>query len=654
MDPAIISSQLARPEKPAAEKSKLTPAKPSNPELATPPTTNESSFVATPEKKATPANTPASASRTASPAVKAEAVSNATATVERDVSAAFKGFAAQQRKNVDQMRSQKAKNDKEIKLNDLKKFADNFKLNTPVPSDLVGIIAKDPVKQKEILEKAKRNAEEASTNPLEAVKPVTPASDTKLAQRPTPSTHGTSPSNGSTRQNVGRAQGFAHQAPYNPQSYRGDRPAQAQQPMPVQQGRQPGGLTARLKNLDQSRHGQPPLNPIPVHESRLPPTGPSSTIEPNFSRRSSGVASAQGGRLNPNSSEFRPSPFAATFSPNGNPSAGSSPRSVVNTVDNKPTPPVSRSLLKRKPIPASERPTITTKFNALEHIKSIKPPPEKNWKATGNMKPAYDTPPTWRQLADNEKPESLMHLTYTKLFEMTPFPNQAMSPPNPSHAIPQVPHQHQLPFHLQQGSNMASRQSPRQPPMNAHGPQHGHGPTPPFNGPDDHRMMPSHSAQSFASPRLQNVQMYPSPMHQPAQLAYNPNMMAYQGAPPMTQFRSLSQSHQFIPQQAQMGPAIMMQNPNNGFMTAGGMAPGPQMMYPPGVQGHFMPPGGGPQAMPGVNGYPSPGRSAPMMVSQGSQQGHQQPMFMSPGPQYGNMGPVYTQQQPGQSRFWQH
>jgi hypothetical protein len=303
-------------------------------------------------------------------------------------------------------------------------------------------------------------------------------------------------------------------------------------------------------------------------------------------------------------------------------------------------------------VSSSDRPSVKAKFNSLDHIKTLKPGPEKNWKGNGGLKPAYDTTPTWRQLADDEKPESTMNLTYTKLFEIAPFSTQTMSPPNPSNVVPQVPHQHQLPFHLQQGAhNQSQRQSPRQPPMNLHGNQHGHGPTPPFNGPDDHRMMPSHSAQSFASPRLQNVPMaYPSPMNQNAQLAYNPQMMPYP-MPQITQYRSLSGSHQFMPQQSHMGgPTIMMQNPANGFMTTQGMAPGPQMMYTPGGQPHFMPPGNGhPPAMPGVNGYPGPGRSAPMMMSnQGSQQGHQQPMYgVSPAPHYGT--PVYAQQQPGQT-----
>jgi hypothetical protein len=629
-------------------------AKASKPEVATPPTANESSFSATPEPKGTVTNTPSSTTRTASPQVKPEGVPNATATVERDVTNAFKTFATRERRVVENARMTKAKNDKEIKLNDLKKFADSFKLTTPVPSDLVPIIAKDPAKQKEIQEKAKRNAEESKAHPSEAVKPitVTPDAAAKPAQRPAPATHGASPSNISSRQNPSRNAGFV-QGPFNSSQSFNRGPSQAPPAQPAQPNRQPGNLSARLRNIEQTKHSQMPLNPIPVHEPRLPPTGPANNVEPNFSRRSSGVASVGPvARLNPNSIEFRPSPNAPSFSPNGNPSTGSSPRSAINAT--APTT-VTRSLLKRKPIPESERPSIKGKFNALEHIKTIKPGQGKDWKASGGIKPAYDTPPIFRQIADDEKPDSSMHLTYTKLFEMAPFPTQTMSPPNPSHAIPQVPHQHQLPFHLQQGvHNMASRQSPRQPPMNLHGNPHVHGPTPPFNGHDDHRMMPSHSAQSYASPRLQSVPMaYPSPMNQNAQLAFNPQMMPYPGAPPMQpQLRSFSQN-QFIPQQGQMGP-IMMPNPAGSFLTSQGMAPGPQMMYQQGGQGPFMPPHNGlPPAMP-ANGFPSPGRGAPMMINQGSQQSHQQPMYgmnpgMSPGPQF--VTPIYAQQPPGQSKF---
>lgn len=635
------------------EKAKVTPAAtPSKAvESTTPTPVKETVPTPAPEvKELKPAvpSTSSSASRKPSPQPRTGDAPNATATVERDVTNAFKGFAAQQRKTVEHARATKARNDKEVKLNDLKKFANSFKLHTPVPSDLVSIIAKDPAKQKEIQEKAKRNAEEAKALSLETAKPVAPVPESKTSTaRPPPASHGTPPATTPSRQNASaRAPQFAQQNQYNSQSYRNDRNAQGQHQAPVQQGRQPGNLSGRLRNIEQNKQNQPPAHP--AQEARQPPTGPSNNVEPSFSRRSSGVASAQAARLNPNSNEFRPSPFAASFNPNGNPSAASSPKSGLNTAPAAVVAvPVTRSLLKRKPIPESERPSLTGKFDALEHIKTIKPVPERNWKATGGLKPAYDTPPVWRTATDDDKPDSTIHLTYTKLFEMAPFQAQTMSPPHPSHAAPQVPHQHQLPFHLQQNSHMAQRQSPRQPPMNVGG-QH-HTPNPSFNNGDDHRMMVSNSAQSFNSPRMPMA--YPAPMNSPGQMAYNPNMMPYPGGPPMA-MRSFSQNQHFIPQQGP--PQMLMPNAGPGFMGANGM-PGPQMMYPQNGQPPFIPGNGHPPAMPGVNmnGYPSPGRGAPMMMSQGSQQGHQNPQAMymspgmSPGPQY---VPMYGQQPPAQSK----
>ena len=236
------------------------------------------------------------------------------------------------------------------------------------------------------------------------------------------------------------------------------------------------------------------------------------------------------------------------------------------------------------------------------------------------------------------------------MFDILPFSGQPLSPAPPSHVNPQVPHQHQLPFHLQQGA-MSQRPSPRQPQMHMHA---NHQSQPHF-GPNDHQMVPSHSAQSFASPRLQQVPLvYPSPMNQHAQLTYNQQAMQYPmgaGAPQMAQYRSYSGNQHFNPQQpTHMSTPVMIPGPpGNGFMPGPqGMVPSgpPMQMYPAG-QGHFIPQNGHPPPMM-ANGYPSPSRGAPMMMNQGSQQG--QPIYgMSPGMQYGQ--PVYAQQQPGQSRY---
>ncbi|TGO31487.1 hypothetical protein BHYA_0655g00010 [Botrytis hyacinthi] len=627
-------------DKPAEKAKPATAVKSTKPEVVTPPATTDSSTTPTPELKKTVA--PA-ASRTIPPPVKHIGGPNATATVEADVSKAFKTFAATQRNNVSQIRANKIKNDKQIKLNDLKRFANDFKLHTPVPSDLVPIIAKDPAKQKAIQEKAQRNAEEAKLNPTDSVKPITPGADGVSAQRSatTTSTHTISPPPvTSGRQTVNRGP-YPQGSHSFTQNSRGDRPVQAQQTMP--RSGTAGHLAQRLRNIEQNRPAQVPSNAMPAHEARLPPTGPSNPADSNFSRRSSGVASAQGGpRLNASVSEFRPNAFAKDFSPAG-PSSGSSPRSAANASEAS-TAPVARSLIRRKPMAKSARPSLKGKYDAMELIKSLKPGEGKNWLANGGLKPAYDTHLLWKLTASDAPTES-----YIQVFEKAPFPTTTpvVSEPHPPQAAPQVPHQHQLPFHLQSGvHNMNARQSPRQPPINMHGAQMGH-PAPTFNA-DELRMMPSHSAQSFSSPRMQQLPMaaFHSPMGGNAQLAYNPQMVSYPGAPQMPPFRSLSQTHQFMPQQGHMGQPIMMANPAGGFIPPQTMGPGPQMMYPP-TQGQFMPPNNGhPPAMPN-GGYPSPGRGAPMMMNQGSQQGHPQPMYgMSPVPQYGT--PVFPQPIPNQ------
>jgi hypothetical protein len=669
-DPAIISSSLVRKDSPAADKVKNSQTQnpdmshATSPEVRSSPKPKETKPAVTPEAKPTTTSTSTSANRTVSPQVRPGPAPNATATVERDVVSAFKGFAAQQRVQADKLRSSKAKADKEVKLHELKKFAASFKLNSPVPSDLVSIIAKDPAKQREIQEKAKRDAEEqaekakqAKASSTETTSSVSPNPDPKAAQRPPQAAAphaGVSTSGSSTRPNPGRTSGLPPQGPYNSQAFRGDRSAQNQS-IPTQNGRPIQGLVAKLRNgFEQSKSAQISPQIIP-HDVRQPPTGPANSVDPSFSRRSSGAVSIAK-QLNPNAN-----PFLGPYNPpNGNLSSGSSPRSSSTSAPSQFVLVPSNKLIRRQPLQVAAKTSsddaALTYNDIIESVAAIQPPAGvgKKWESNGNFKPAYDTLPTWRQVGEKDPPESSMHQTYAKLFENPPYINQTMSPPQPPHVHPQAPHQHQLPFHLQQGShNMSQRQSPRQPQMHIHNNQHNHGPNNLFNPADDHRMMPSHSAQSFASPRLQTVNMaYASPMSQPAQLAYNPQMMQYPmgpGAPQMTQYRSYSGGHQFIPQQApHMGGPVMIPAPTgNGFMAPGMVTPAPQMMYP-GNPPHFIPPGSAPSPMPASNGYPSPGRTAPLMMQQGSQPG-QSVYGMSPGMQYGQ--PIYAQQQPPQSKW---
>ncbi|CAM1504128.1 Fc.00g017190.m01.CDS01 [Cosmosporella sp. VM-42] len=607
------------------------------------------------EKTSTPLRSSGTSTRNMSPQVN-EGTPSATSTVERDVLKEFKTFASQQRLNAEKVRSSKAKADKEVKLTELKKFADSFKLSTPVPTDLVSIIAKDPSKQKEIQAKAIKNAEEVAKAKAEAAKkekstptkdsqskapdqttpataPVPGSSTDPRSSRTPATTQATPPAAGQNRHPGGRQQ--YPQQQYHGQQYRNNRGGP--QHIPPQQ--QTGGLAQRLRSVEQQKFGQgaPAHQPhLGGQEMRAPPTGPANSVEPGYNRRLSGVPH-MGPKLNPSITEFKPSASAVPFNPSG-PSAGSSPRSSVNpAVDATVAAPAPSGQLIRRKTKAID----VKKCYILSHIKTFAPTQGRNWDENDGLRPSYDTLPTWKQLQDNEKPDSTMHLNYKEYFERQPFGGPALATPNPPHVVPQMPHQHQLPFHLQHGAhNMGPRQSPHMTPMQMHTPQHGP-PHPPYGNEEHTRMVHSNSAQSFSSPRPGNVPMAYG-MNSPAQMPYNQPVFMGPGTPQMGQYRSFSQNpQQFMsPQQTQMGGPMMM--PQQQFVPGPqGMMPAPQMMYP-GGHPQFMP--SAPQPVPGANGYPSPGRpAAPMMMHQGSQQG--QPMYgMSPNVQYSQ--PVFTPGQP--------
>lgn len=603
--------------------------------------------------------------------------------VEAKVLAHFKTFANQQRSQADKMRSSKAKQDKEVRLTELKKFAETFKLSTPVPSDLVSIIAKDPSKQAKIQEKALKNAEEvarakeaaahaaqkekaaAAAREAQSSKPTseqpvsTPATtvpDTRASSRPNAPPHSSSGGLPGRHPGPRSFNSQPHYGRYNG----GNRPA----PHIGPQGQTTGHLSQRLRSHEQQKLQQHPhLAQHGPQDMRIPPTGPANNVDPTFGRRISGVPGPYHGgpppKLNPNSHEFRPSAFAPAFSPAPLPSQGSSPRSSVNNI-------VEIPVVAPAPIIGARGQLIRRKTKAIDvkkcyilsNIETIQPPPGRNWDDNDKLKPSYDTLPTWRMRKDDEPEDSTMRLSYDQYFERLPRTGAAIATPNPSHVMPQMPHQHQLPFHLQHGAQgMAPRQSPHMPPMQMQGSQHGHVPHVSYNNPDDHRMMHSNSAQSFASPRMGQVPMaYPPGVNAQQQMPYGqPVMPQYMGAgaPPMAQYRSYSNNAQFMPQQPHhMGGPMMVQpqfmgNPN-------GMVAGVPPMYPGGHPQHFIPPGSvPPQPMVGASGYPnSPGRpAAPMMAHQGSHQGtHQQPVVYGMSPAMPYQQPTFTPQPP-QGKF---
>ncbi|KAI9664627.1 MAG: hypothetical protein M1821_006073 [Bathelium mastoideum] len=641
VDPAIISSQLskpsptgtsAEPQSAAAiieQVPKTSAPVPQQVETKQPVNENAKSIATAPAtlKDAPTASEQKPAQSSASkpslqttPARQYGQGQNATANVERDLLISFKEFSATEKMKVHERNRAQRSNDKAVKLNDLKKFSQNFKLCTPVPTDLVPILAKDKNKQNEIVEKAARQAREQEARKASAVSSEAITADQKTTRAPPA---GTSSPNAASERPNDRAKQPQN---FNSQSTRGNK-MQPYGMQPSREGRQPG-LAQRLQ-MNQPQHKgagvmsiMPP--PLALQDMRIP-SGPSS----------SGTPSSASLRAGAKPFEFRPNPAASTFTP-VHPSASTSPRMDGMPIP-QPKPSKAGSFFGgKKPPSRSERPSINDMFNP---VKRMKKETEENGKtkdfaSNGGIPNAFRTPPTWDVPPENQEKR------YVEMFEKAPAPA-----PSPMHNSPvNVPmaHQHQLPLHLQQNApGMPSAHTPQQTPRNFSAQPNMVPGGPHF---DDHRMQFSQSQSSVQpSPRFgQPMLAYPN-MQPQMQQAYGQPMHAPYGMSPGShhvQYRAAPQPPFVHPQGAPMGGQMMVQQPSGGPFVSG--MPGMPMFapVPANPQQHY----GGP---PPPGGYPSP-RPAPMS-HQGSQQGHgpPQPVIYMQAPQHGGPPPMMYPQHPG-------
>lgn len=512
-----------------------------------------------------------------------------------------------------------ARENKAVKLNDLKKFALNFKLSTPVPTDLVPILAKDETKQAAIVEKALKQAAETKASPPKTSSTV---SEPKAAARGTVAKADSQSTSPSDRQQAQRPR--PGQAAYQSASTRGNNQVPA--PIPA---RSQGLLSTRLQ-INHQQHKQQsgaPYNgvpqPIPSQDMRAP-SGPSQS--------SSGVQTPNSNaslRFNVRAHEFKPNPAANTFQPGGNTSATSSPR---------PDSAASRQESRRPAITSffgGQRPTLKNvdlkdAFSPFDRL--AKSASEADKKHNAGIPFSHRTPPTW------DFPESNKDKGYKELFEHAPPPQMA----GPHNGMQNGPMPHQLPPHMQNPQGMQGHM-PQHTPRGPHvQPHHGQGP-PHFEAP--HMQFSQSSSSIHPSPRQMPPYAYgtqPQPMPGYAQQMQVPQY----GMSPGMQHVALRgpQGGQFVNGPVpQMGGHMMQQNPSNGpFM---GMPAQPQVQMYAQAPGYPQHPGYMP---PGANSFPSPRPGAPMMSHQGSQQGHQQPpvMYMQPGGQ----GPQMYQMPPGSSK----
>ena len=654
IDPAIISSQLARPtsSQNQAEQTAEDSTEKSEPKVeAEAETKSETSKL---DRKAQAVAAAASESKDTK-APKQLGRPGVTENVEIEVLDSFRHFMASEKMKIQDNKRNKASQDKAVKLNDLKKFSKNFKLLTPVPKDLVPILAKDEGKQRQIVEKAQRAAD--------TVKPTdrtnSGLADPK-AQRPLAAARWEG--EGNRLVDASRfAKGSAASAA---QLQKGQTHGNKE----FASARGPTTLSTRLQeNHRLHKQGQAAAAnvpaPLPIREtvgsgSRASAV-PTAMTSPQKSASLRGPPSATSAKFNAAASVFRPNPAASAFKPSvaamaSTPVASSPTRSgsVTRSISPVGNPPKffgdRKSFGKwgERPDPINTvKPTkeeIEKKASATNTSegKTIAPLPPQN----GGFQYPYRTPPTWVPPPDGENGEPEMK--YYEAFDK--FRPKDESSPIQTPPINASAHQHQLPFHLQNGPHPVPQvHTPQQVPHPVHSQQlhqypHGHH----F---DDHHMRPSPSNSSHypaPSPRMQNTNMaYQSPMPPPAQLYGQPVQFVMHPNPQMGG-RQFSNGPQMVPAPGGHLAPMMVQQPSSG-----GYMPQPvQMPYGqvPVYAGPH-PPAMYPAPAQPPSGYPSPGRHAPMMAHQGSHQGANQPIYV-PASQFAQ--PMYSPQPPGHSKSY--
>ena len=637
VDPAIISSQIARPNGSSQE---MTSASQKLTEKATTTRSEEVTAVDTTREstKALPPPPNAAVASGGRPNEPAKAPTpSATANVETVVRDAFKTFANLEKTKLIEDRRKRVSQDKAIKLNDLKKFSTNFKLHTPVPKDLVPILAKDTAKQHEIVEKAQREAEQKVVSPPKA---PTSSGDPSAASK----YDGTrAPPNTAVAERhdyTHPRQGFPPRGPQAGLISRDKQQQFSNMFAPASQTGQ-GMLGHRLADRHKSGMPVPIPTPLPIHSAQKPPSRPSVNAGPPPSSQASSTVrtptSAVSTQFNVKAPDFKPNPAASAFKPTGEQSAPSSPRSTPNArpLSRKPT--ASDFFGNKKPLPPGERPSILDNFNPLKRLreKAQNENQVKNYASNGGILFAHATPVTWTQVDD---PDRFKH--YKDMFEEPPPASRAATPQHPATSPANVAHLHQLPPQLQPNLQAVPQVQAPQHPQYQGQPQPHHYPS--ANHYEEHRMHASPSAPSpYSTPRVQAPYLaYPQAVGQPMPYPSGQPMPPYTMGPGVQQPQHFRPYHGGAPfphsPGQQFTAPMMVQNSSQGSYMGPHPVPGPQVhMYPPGHVPHYAA-----QSQP-PSGFPSPGRATPMMP-QGPYPGQYPQMYMT-GQHY---GPVYVPQPP--------
>ncbi|ANB11151.1 Pbp1p [Sugiyamaella lignohabitans] len=403
-DPAIVSSSLASPDGSLAPRTQDMSAR-----------VGKSDDKSNTPTAVAPAAT-ASATASAAPVVQAansegaNASSNTSASdspsggIEKELAGNFRQFVSVEVQRLNQKKQYLQKREKSERLHDFKKFSEDYKINAPVPLDLVPILAKGKDKQEEIVQRAAANAAAAhspktspSTSKTSTVAPALPATGSPRGTSTESSpaiTNNTHPSTLDGATSTGTKAVLPNKPTTKPSTV---------QPTPAV-----------------------PAVPVPVSTAPVTTSAPAST--PATGTPVPSAAAAEKPKFNFKVPGFKPNPSAHSFTPFGAKGSPSPVASQISSPQTKVTAPVPEtgSATGRAPVATATANSATSgtatpnsffggrqpgaksrqnKFNPFLEAKSHHKPDE-----TFTIERAFATPPTWTPGVEKSYSEVLTSL----------------------------------------------------------------------------------------------------------------------------------------------------------------------------------------------------------------------------------------------------
>ncbi|KAG8882478.1 hypothetical protein FRB97_008207 [Tulasnella sp. 331] len=420
------------------------------------------------------------ATATAAPTASTEASpTQGSQTADDPAVASFRDFVTTEKQKLVQKKQAIAKSEKDKRLADLIKFSNSFKLNKPIPADLVTILAKDEDKQKAILEKSAKDAEDCKARAIgqtypptslpggdipkqtgapvaTAAAPKPPAMNRASVIQPIPPFKGGMTASASTKV----ASPDASKSAQNNSNATPAGAVAAASTSKVSEKEPAGAPNNRPKRIQMMVPKIPPFDPSKrrVANNGAEASGSNGSVGSSAAADGSGIvtptsprtAAAAATKLNAGASSFKPNPNASAFKPGS--SASSSAAPPVKPAAAAPVPETSAApnpYFGTRPIKKGTPVHIKDDFNPFKYAKvSEASAVPANWAFTGKRymavfppiphppppqqahMPANAPPASYDESAQQVPPQS-MPTGYPTMMFYNPYQYPGAQPPQP-------------------------------------------------------------------------------------------------------------------------------------------------------------------------------------------------------------------------------